>query len=149
MSPPMVDAPVRAPKADTPARSTKKSVGDLVGELRELVVAYAKQETIEPFKGLGRQLLFGLLGSFLLGGGAGASGRRLSRSSESETPRCGGGCSRSAPGAGCWKVRSIGQCSPSCRAACCCGSGSALAPKRSCTAKSSSPARRSSSPSRS
>lgn len=39
------------------------------GELfavKELVVAYVKQETIEPIKGLGRFLAFGLLGSFLL-----------------------------------------------------------------------------------
>lgn len=39
------------------------------GELfavKELVIAYAKQETIEPIKGLGRFLAFGLLGSFLL-----------------------------------------------------------------------------------
>jgi len=61
--------------ADTPTRAQnklvgKKSVGDLVGELRELVVAYAKQETIEPFKGLGRQLAFGVAGSLLLGLGA-------------------------------------------------------------------------------
>ena len=66
----MVDAPVRTPKPALPTPSTKKSVGDLIGELRELVVAYAKQETIEPFKGLGRQLAWGLAGSFLLGIGA-------------------------------------------------------------------------------
>ena len=35
-------------------------------EVKELIVAYAKQETIEPIKGLGRFLAFGLLGSFLL-----------------------------------------------------------------------------------
>ncbi|HUR48641.1 MAG TPA: hypothetical protein VMY88_03790 [Acidimicrobiales bacterium] len=39
------------------------------GELfavKELVIAYVKQETIEPIKGLGRFLAFGMLGSFLL-----------------------------------------------------------------------------------
>lgn len=35
-------------------------------EVKEMIVAYAKQETIEPIKGLGRFLAFGLLGSFLL-----------------------------------------------------------------------------------
>lgn len=35
-------------------------------DLKELIVAYVKQETIEPIKGLGRFLAFGLLGSFLL-----------------------------------------------------------------------------------
>lgn len=35
-------------------------------EIKELIVAYVKQETIEPIKGLGRFLAFGLLGSFLL-----------------------------------------------------------------------------------
>lgn len=34
--------------------------------LKELIIAYVKQETIEPIKGLGRFLAFGLLGSFLL-----------------------------------------------------------------------------------
>lgn len=35
-------------------------------EVKSLVVAYAKQETIEPIKGLGRFLAFGMAGSFLL-----------------------------------------------------------------------------------
>lgn len=37
-----------------------------VSGVKELVIAYVKQETIEPIKGLGRFLAFGLLGSFLL-----------------------------------------------------------------------------------
>ena len=36
------------------------------GEVKDLVIAYAKQETIEPIKGLGRFLAFGMAGSFLL-----------------------------------------------------------------------------------
>ena len=35
-------------------------------DVKELVIAYVKQETIEPIKGLGRFLAFGILGSFLL-----------------------------------------------------------------------------------
>jgi len=38
-------------------------------ELRDLVVAYVKQETIEPIKGLGRYAAFGILGAFLIGVG--------------------------------------------------------------------------------
>jgi hypothetical protein len=38
-------------------------------ELRDLVVAYVKQETVEPIKGLGRYAGFGILGAFLMGVG--------------------------------------------------------------------------------
>jgi Putative Actinobacterial Holin-X, holin superfamily III len=42
---------------------------ETVRELRELVVGYAKQETIEPLKGLGRYAGFGIAGAFLMGVG--------------------------------------------------------------------------------
>ena len=38
-------------------------------ELVDLVIAYAKQETLEPLKGLGKNALKGLGGAFLLGMG--------------------------------------------------------------------------------
>jgi Putative Actinobacterial Holin-X, holin superfamily III len=38
-------------------------------ELRDLVIAYAKQETIDPIKGLGRYVAYGLLGALLVGTG--------------------------------------------------------------------------------
>ncbi len=44
-----------------------KSLPTLVAELKQLTVDYAKQETIDPVKGLGQYLLFGLIGSILLG----------------------------------------------------------------------------------
>jgi hypothetical protein len=47
--------------ADNPQQTIK--------ELRDLVVAYAKQETIEPLKGLGRYLGYGVGGAVLLGFG--------------------------------------------------------------------------------
>ncbi len=43
---------------------------ETIRELRELVVAYAKQETIEPIKGLGHYAFWGLAGAFLMGMGA-------------------------------------------------------------------------------
>jgi hypothetical protein len=42
---------------------------ETVRELRELVLAYAKQETVEPLKGLGRYAGFGLAGAVMLGMG--------------------------------------------------------------------------------
>jgi hypothetical protein len=43
---------------------------DTIRELRELVVAYAQQETIEPLKGLGRYAGYGIASAFLSGLGA-------------------------------------------------------------------------------
>jgi hypothetical protein len=44
-----------------------KSMAATAGEVWELVVAYFKQETIEPLKGIGRFLMWGAAGSFALG----------------------------------------------------------------------------------
>ena len=44
-----------------------KSLPTLASELWDLVRAYAKQETVEPVKGLGRYIAFGLAGSVALG----------------------------------------------------------------------------------
>jgi hypothetical protein len=38
-----------------------------IRELKELVVAYTKQETVEPIKGMGRYAAFGIGGALLLG----------------------------------------------------------------------------------
>ena len=40
-----------------------------VRELQELVVAYAKQETVDPLKGMARYVGFGLAGAVLMGCG--------------------------------------------------------------------------------
>jgi membrane protein implicated in regulation of membrane protease activity len=40
-----------------------------IRELRELVIAYFKQETLDPLKGLARYVGFGLLGAVLIGAG--------------------------------------------------------------------------------
>ena len=50
------------------ARPTEpKSIPQVASELWELTVAYAKQETVDPFKGLGRYLRNGLGGYLALG----------------------------------------------------------------------------------
>lgn len=43
-----------------------KSIPQVASELWELSTAYAKQETIDPLKGLGRFLTFGVGGAVLL-----------------------------------------------------------------------------------
>ena len=48
------------------ADSSDKSVPALAAELWDLVRAYIKQETVEPIKGLGRKVAFGIGGSVLL-----------------------------------------------------------------------------------
>jgi multisubunit Na+/H+ antiporter MnhB subunit len=45
----------------------EKSIPQVMTELWEMLVSYAKQETVEPLKGLGRFVAFGL-GAALLGG---------------------------------------------------------------------------------
>ncbi len=51
------------------ASSGNKGLPTLAIELKDLVVAYAKQETIQPIKGLARFIIFGVAGSLLLANG--------------------------------------------------------------------------------
>lgn len=52
--------------ATKPKKKKNQSIPELLTELRELVVTYVKQETVEPLKGLGRFIGFGIAGSFLV-----------------------------------------------------------------------------------
>lgn len=47
-----------------------KSIPQVASELWELSMAYAKQETIDPLRGLGRFLGYGVAGAVLLGLGS-------------------------------------------------------------------------------
>ena len=52
-----------------PKRAKQKSLGETVSDIVELLKAYAKQETVEPLKRLGRYLGFGVAGSVLIATG--------------------------------------------------------------------------------
>jgi hypothetical protein len=69
-APPAEPAP-SAPPAPAPSPSEHRSppLPQLVTELRDLVVAYLKQQTLVPLQQLGRYIGFGLAGSLLLGFG--------------------------------------------------------------------------------
>jgi hypothetical protein len=57
----------------------------LVTELRDLVVAYVRQQTIVPLKSLGRYIGFGIAGSLLLGFGVVFLGLSCLRALQTET----------------------------------------------------------------
>jgi hypothetical protein len=57
----------------------------LVIELRDLIVAYVRQETVTPLKSLGRYTLFGLAGALLLGLGVVLLGVGVLRLLQTET----------------------------------------------------------------
>jgi hypothetical protein len=63
----------------------QKSVPQVLGELKQLTVDYAKQETIDPIKGLGRFVGLGVAGSVLLGIGVCLLGLAALRALQTET----------------------------------------------------------------
>ena len=52
-------------------RSDDKSLPTQISELWQLVLAYFRQETVEPVRNLGRFVAFGVAGSLVLGLGVG------------------------------------------------------------------------------
>lgn len=65
--------------------SRNSSLAGQATELKDLVVAYAKQETLEPIKGLRRYVAYGLAGSILLGFGLCLGVLALLRALQTET----------------------------------------------------------------
>jgi hypothetical protein len=55
--------------AEDRTATVTKTPADHVTELREMVVGYAKQETVEPIRALGRYVGLGSLGSLFVGTG--------------------------------------------------------------------------------
>ncbi|MDP9005434.1 MAG: hypothetical protein M3N15_00775 [Actinomycetota bacterium] len=66
-------------------RRDDTSLPNLASELWDLVRAYAKQETVEPIKGLGRFVAFGMAGSILLGIGSVLLALAVLRALQTET----------------------------------------------------------------
>lgn len=64
-------SPTTQPAPDPSHQKGGSSLTSLIDEVIGLVVAYAKQETLEPIKALGRFVAFGVAGAMLLAvGGA-------------------------------------------------------------------------------
>ena len=51
----------------TPSQSPQKTAAAQLSELKTMVLGYARQETVDPLKTLGRYLGFGLAGSLSIG----------------------------------------------------------------------------------
>ncbi len=62
-----------------------RSFGTLVDEFVSMVVAYAKQETLDPIKALGRYVAFGIVGALLIGIGGGLLALAAVRAIQAET----------------------------------------------------------------
>jgi len=62
-----------------------KPVGTLLNEFVSLVVGYAKEQTVDPIKGLGRYLLFGVAGAFMIAIGWGLTALAAIRLVQAET----------------------------------------------------------------
>ncbi len=58
---------------------------DTAVDLKDLVVAYAKQETLDPLKALGRFLAFGVVGAVLLSVGTVLGALAIVRAIQTET----------------------------------------------------------------
>ena len=65
--------------------SNDKGTGEVVKDLWQLVRDYAKQETIDPFKAIGRFLAFGMAGAVVLSLGVLFAVLAILRSLQTET----------------------------------------------------------------
>ena len=62
-----------------------KPVGTLLNEFVSLTVGYAKEQTVDPIRGLGRYLLFGVIGAFMIAIGWGLTALAAIRLVQAET----------------------------------------------------------------
>lgn len=67
------------------ARAGTKGTADTLRELRDLLVSYAKQETVDPLRSLGRSLGWGLAGAVLVAASVVFAGLAILRVLQSET----------------------------------------------------------------
>jgi len=65
----VADAPSTPPNRPWSPRPERKGATTQITELKDLVVGYAKQETVDPLRTLGRYLGFGIAGAFCIGSG--------------------------------------------------------------------------------
>lgn len=75
----------RSPHQRSERAEREKGLGTQAGELRDLVVAYLKQETVVPIKALGRFVALGLAGSVLLSLGLVLASLAVLRALQGET----------------------------------------------------------------
>lgn len=78
-APPAASRPAGGGKADD------KGIGTHVNELLGLIIAYAKQETVEPVKQLGRFVLWGVAGALLIAAGGALAALAVLRLVQFET----------------------------------------------------------------
>jgi hypothetical protein len=71
--------------ASAPDGVRNRSFGTLLDEFVSMVVAYARQETLDPIKSLGRFILFGFLGAFSIALGGGLLALAAIRAIQAET----------------------------------------------------------------
>lgn len=70
-----------------PAKGSDQGVPQQLGELKDLVVEYAKQQTVVPAKGLARYVAFGMAGAVALAIGLGLAFLAGLRALQTETGR--------------------------------------------------------------
>jgi hypothetical protein len=68
-----------------PSNGSGKSVSTLLNELVSLIVAYAREQTVDPIRSLGRYVMFGLAGAFLIAIGGGLATLATVRLIQAET----------------------------------------------------------------
>lgn len=77
----------RTERRVVPAKGSDHGFPDQLGELKDLVIDYAKQETLVPAKGLARYVAFGMAGSLALAIGLGLVFLAGLRALQTETGR--------------------------------------------------------------